>query len=55
LRSIEIEIKHAILKIENIEGRDGSVTFDETVTAHILRSNGATKFSVYVHDKRAAS
>ncbi|MFX1367574.1 MAG: hypothetical protein ACFFAY_03135 [Promethearchaeota archaeon] len=55
MRSIEIQIKSAVLKITDIEGRDGTVTFDETVTAHILRNNGATKFSVYVHDKRAAA
>ena len=48
-------IKCAVLKIDNVEGRDGSVTFDETITAHILRNNGAAKFSVYIHDKRAAS
>ncbi|MHA2355285.1 MAG: hypothetical protein ACXADC_08935 [Candidatus Thorarchaeota archaeon] len=54
LRSHEIQIKDATLKIPNVEGRDGTVIFDETVAAHILRSNGGIKLSVYVHDKRAA-
>lgn len=54
LRSHEIQIKDATLKIPNIEGRDGTVIFDKTVTAHILRNNGGKRFSVYIHDKRAA-
>jgi hypothetical protein len=55
LRSHEIQIKDATLKIPNIEGRDGTVIFDETVSAHVLRNSGGTRFSVYIHDKRAVN
>ncbi|MHA1924531.1 MAG: hypothetical protein ACXABV_01470 [Candidatus Thorarchaeota archaeon] len=54
MRSHEIQIKDATLKIPNVEGRDGTVIFDKTVTAHILRNNGGKRFSVYIHDKRVA-
>ena len=55
MRSHEIQIKDATLKIPNVESRDGTVIFDETITAHVLRNNGGTRFSVYIHDKRTAS
>jgi hypothetical protein len=53
LRSHEIHLKDATLKITNVEGRDGTVVFEETVTAHVLRNNGGKRFSVYIYDKRA--
>lgn len=54
MRSHEIKVKDATLKIPNVEGRDGTVIFDDTITAHILRANGGIRLSVYIHDKRAA-
>ena len=55
MRSHEVKVKDATLKIPDIESRDGTVIFDETITAHILRSNGGVTLSVYIHDKRAAA
>lgn len=54
LRSHEIQLKDATLKIPNVESRDGTVVFGETVSAHILRNNGGKRYSVYVYDKRSA-
>ncbi|MFX1263033.1 MAG: hypothetical protein ACFFAZ_13175 [Promethearchaeota archaeon] len=55
MRSHEIQLKDATLRIQNVESRDGTVVCGETVTAHILRNNGGRRFSVYVYDKRPAS
>ncbi|MFW9889682.1 MAG: hypothetical protein ACFFER_15950 [Candidatus Thorarchaeota archaeon] len=54
MRSHEIHLKDATLKIPNVEGRDGTVVFAETVSVHVLRNNGGKRFSVYVYDKRSA-
>jgi hypothetical protein len=54
LTSHEIQLKDATLKIPNVGSRDGTVIFEDTVTAHVLRNNGGKRFSVYVYDKRSA-
>ncbi len=52
MTNLSIPIENAILMVTEIERRDGTISFDVEVSAHILRNIGGAKVSVYVHDKR---
>ena len=54
MRSHDIQLKDATIRIQNVESRDGTVFCRETVTAHILRNSGGKRLSVYIYDKRSA-
>ena len=52
MTNMKIPIENGILMVTGIERRDGTVGFEVEVSAHVLRSIGGTRVSVYVHDKR---
>ncbi|MFW9833883.1 MAG: hypothetical protein ACFFEK_07820 [Candidatus Thorarchaeota archaeon] len=52
MANLKISIEKATLMVMNIEGRDGTIGFKIGVAAHVLRNNGGTRLSIYVHDKR---
>jgi len=52
MANLKIPIEKAILMVTDIESRDGTIGFDIEVSAHVLRSIGGTRLSIYVHDKR---
>lgn len=54
MTDLKIPIENAILKVMDIESRDGTIGFDVEVSAHVLRNIGGTKVSIYVHDKRGS-
>jgi hypothetical protein len=53
MTNLEIPIENGILMVTGIERRDGIVGFEVEVSAHVLRSIGGTRVSVYIHDKRS--
>lgn len=52
MTNLKIPIENGILMVTDIQRRDGTVDFEVEVSAHVLRSIGGTKVSVYIHDKR---
>lgn len=52
MTNMKIPIENGILMVTDIQRRDGTVGFEVEVSAHVLRSIGGTRVSVYVHDKR---
>ncbi|MHA1949745.1 MAG: hypothetical protein ACXAAO_03105 [Candidatus Thorarchaeota archaeon] len=52
MTNLKIHIENAILVVTEIESYDGTIGFNAEVSAHVLRNNGGSKVSVYIHDKR---
>ena len=52
MTNMDIPIEKGILMVTDLESRDGTVSFEINVSAHVLRSIGGTRVSVYIHDKR---
>ncbi|MGY5865824.1 MAG: hypothetical protein RTV41_14570 [Candidatus Thorarchaeota archaeon] len=52
MTSLKIHIENAILMVTDIKSCDGTIGFNAEVSAHVLRNNGGSKVSVYIHDKR---
>ena len=52
MTNLKIPIENAVLMVTGVESRDGTVGFEVEVSAHVLRSIGGTRVSIYIHDKR---
>ena len=52
MTNMKIPIENGILMVTDIQRHDGAIGFEVEVSAHVLRSIGGTRVSVYIHDKR---
>jgi len=52
MTNLKIPIENGALRVTGLESCDGTVGFEIAVSAHVLRSIGGTRVSIYIHDKR---